>query len=103
MPPPGFGPKIDKKKQQEDVNILPPSERYSIRLEGKDEETLRSVLASAQQFSAPSTQRLLRDSKKLHHFYAAPPARLLLRLHRAAPAPRSRGPCPTRSTGAAST
>ena len=70
MPPPGFGPKIDKKKQQEEVNVIPPSERYSIRLEGRYEETLRSVLAAAQEHTAPSSQRLLRDSKKLHQLYS---------------------------------
>ena len=69
MPPPGFGPKIDKKKQEAEAAIIPPSERYSIRVERQDEEALRKVLAAAQKHTGPQAQRLLRDQKKLHHLY----------------------------------
>ena len=48
MPPPGFGPKIDKKKQQAEEVIVPPSERYSIRLDTRDEQILRDVLEAAE-------------------------------------------------------
>ena len=70
MPPPGFGPKLDKKKQAaaEEDKVLPPSERYSIRLERQEEELLRSVLEAAQKH-APAPACLLRDQKKLHHLY----------------------------------
>ena len=71
MPPPGFGPKLDKKKQAaaEEDKVLPPSERYSIRLERQEEELLRSVLEAAQKHAPAPAQRLLRDQKKLHHLY----------------------------------
>ena len=52
MPPPGFGPKIDKKKQEAEAAIIPPSERYSIRVERQDEEAPRKVLAAAQKLAA---------------------------------------------------
>ena len=69
MPPPGFGPKIDKKQKEAEAQIIPASERYSIRLEAKEEEVLRHVLRAAQEFAGPSDQRLLRDQKKLHQLY----------------------------------
>ena len=74
MPPPGFGPKIDKKKKDE-PEPLPPSERYSIRLERQDEEMLRTVLAAAQRHAGPSSQRLLRDQRKLNQLYTQLTAR----------------------------
>ena len=67
--PPGYGPKIDKKKQEDEKALIPPSERYSIRLERQEDDLLRTVLAAAQEHATPSSQRLLRDQKKLHHLY----------------------------------
>lgn len=69
MPPPGFGPKIDKKKVAEEAAVIPPSERYSIRLERQEEEILRQVLTAAEQHTRHST-KLLRDQKKLHQMYS---------------------------------
>ena len=70
MPPPGFGPKIDKKKQEEAKALIPESERYSIRLDRKEEDVLRQVLCAAQAHSSPATQKLLREQKKLHQMYS---------------------------------
>ena len=69
MPPPGFGPKIDKKKQAEEAAVIPPSERYSIRLERQEEEVLRDVLKAAEAHSYASS-KLMRDQKKLHQIYS---------------------------------
>ena len=69
MPPPGFGPKIDKRKVEAEAAQVPASERYSIRVERQDDEMLRHVLAAAQHHAGPSPQRLMRDQRRLHHMY----------------------------------
>jgi len=67
--PPGFGPKVDKKKEELKAAIIPESERYSLRLERQEEDVLRQVLHAAQLHAGPGSQRLLRDQKKLHQLY----------------------------------
>ena len=69
MPPPGFGPKQDKKKVEDEKAYIPPNERYSLRLERQEDQLLRTVLEAAHKHTDASSQRLMRDQKKLHHLY----------------------------------